>query len=77
MAEELILCRNGGLNKDYFDSREALLEELTELIETAFSIDEVGIFIDGVSYKLHIRPSITKGWTPCDDCRCCLQGDLE
>ena len=73
MTESIVLCRQSGEKVDFFDSREGLLEELTEQIETIFPLDEIGIFIDGVSYKINIKLTIAKGWTPCEDCRCCLE----
>lgn len=77
MPEDIVLCRNAGANKDYFDSREDLLATLTDIFETTLPLDEIGVFIEGVSYRVKIKLSVVKGWTTCDECRCCLQGEEE
>lgn len=77
MNEDIVLCRNSGGNKDYFDNRLDLLAFLTDLFETENSLEDIGVFIDGVSYRIKIKPVITKGWTSCDECRCCLRDEEE
>jgi hypothetical protein len=52
------------------DSREELLAYLVEYVETKIALEEIGIFVDNVSYKVRFKPMISRGWTACEECRC-------